>query len=92
MEIAGNAARDANEVGAAANHYLRIVGHLVYGYLWARMARIALDKADSGDTFYVGKLHTARFYFQRLLPETAYHFQAARAGAASLMAIDESLF
>jgi len=92
MEIATKAARDANEVGAAANHYLRIVGHLVYGYLWARMARIALDKAGSGDAFYVGKLHTARFYFQRLLPETAYHFQAARAGAASLMAIDESLF
>ena len=92
MEIAGKTAHDANEVGAAANHYLRIVGHLVYGYLWARMARIALDKADSGDAFYVGKLHTARFYFQRLLPETAYHLQAARAGAASLMAIDESLF
>jgi len=92
MEIATKAARDANEVGAAANHYLRIVGHLVYGYLWARMARIALDKAGSGDAFYVGKLHTARFYFQRLLPETAYHFQAARAGAASLMAIDEVLF
>ena len=92
MEIANKAARAPDEVGAAANHYLRIVGHLVYGYLWARMARIALDKADSGDAFYVGKLHTARFYFQRLLPETAYHLQAARAGAASLMAIDESLF
>ena len=92
MEIAGKAARNPDEVGAAANHYLRIVGHLVYGYLWARMARIALDKSDSEDAFYVGKLHTARFYFQRLLPETAYHLHAARAGAASLMAIDESLF
>ena len=92
MEIAGKAARNPDEVGAAANHYLRIVGHLVYGYLWARMARIALNKADSGDAFYVGKLHTARFYFQRLLPETAYHLHAARAGAAGLMAIDESLF
>ena len=92
LELAKKAAHNPDEVGAAANHYLRIVGHLVYGYLWARMARIALDKADSGDTFYVGKLHTARFYFQRLLPETAYHLQAARAGSASLMAIDDSLF
>ena len=50
-------------------------------------ARAALDRIDSGDAFYRAKLATARFYFQRLLPETAMHLQAIRSGAAALMAL-----
>ena len=72
--------------------YLRVVGHLVYAWLWARMARIALDKLDSGDDFYKAKLATARFYYAKLLPETAFHLQAARAGAKPLMDLDAALF
>ncbi len=83
---------NADEVGAAAVDYLRIVGHLVFAYFWARMARIALAKQDSGDPFYVAKLHTARFYFAKLLPETAGLIRSARSGAAPLLAMDEALF
>ena len=79
-------------MGAAAVPYLRVVGHLVYSYLFARMARIALDKKSSGDPFYEAKLATARFYFAKLLPETAYQIRAARAGSSSLMAMDADLF
>ena len=46
--------------------YLRVVGHLVYSYFFAQMAKIALAKEDSGDGFYKAKLATARFYFARL--------------------------
>jgi alkylation response protein AidB-like acyl-CoA dehydrogenase len=83
---------NADEVGAAAVDYLRVVGHLVFAYLWARMARLALDKQGSGDPFYTAKLATARFYFAKLLPETAMLIRTARAGAAPLMAMDEALF
>ena len=73
--------------------YLRVVGHMVYSYFWARMARIALDHQDGADAgFYRAKLATARFYFAKLLPETAYQIRAARAGADSLMALDAELF
>jgi alkylation response protein AidB-like acyl-CoA dehydrogenase len=83
---------NADEIGAAAVDYLRIVGHLVFAYFWARMAKIALAKQDSGDPFYVAKLHTARFYFAKLLPETAGLIRSARSGAAPLLAMDEALF
>ncbi|MBA3597901.1 MAG: acyl-CoA dehydrogenase C-terminal domain-containing protein [Methylibium sp.] len=83
---------NADEVGAAAVDYLRVVGHLVFAYLWARMAKIALEKQDSGDAFYTAKLATARFYFAKLLPETAMLIRTARSGAAPLMAMDEALF
>ncbi|MBL8329619.1 MAG: acyl-CoA dehydrogenase C-terminal domain-containing protein [Rubrivivax sp.] len=84
--------QNADEVGAAAVDYLRVCGHLVYAYFFARMARIALDKKDSGDPFYTAKLHTARFYFSKLLPETAGLIRTARSGVAPLMAMDEALF
>jgi alkylation response protein AidB-like acyl-CoA dehydrogenase len=91
-EIGGKAMKNPEEVGAAAVPYLRVVGHLVYAYFWARMARVALDKKDSGDGFYTAKLATARFYFAKLLPETAALIRQARAGAEPLMALDAALF
>jgi alkylation response protein AidB-like acyl-CoA dehydrogenase len=91
-ELGMKAFQNADEVGAAAVDYLRVCGHLVFAYLWARMARVALAKADSGDPFYRAKLTTARFYFAKLLPETATLIRAARAGAKPLMDMDEALF
>ncbi len=91
-ELGMKAFGNADEVGAAAVDYLRLVGHLSFAYLFARMARIALDKQAAGDAFYTAKLHTARFYFAKLLPETASLIRSARAGLAPLMAMDEALF
>ena len=92
MEVGMKAMGNADEVGAAAVDYLRVVGHLTFAYMFARMAKIALAKQDSGDSFYTGKLHTARFYFAKLLPETATLIRTARAGLQPLMAMDEALF
>ncbi|KQW87926.1 acyl-CoA dehydrogenase [Massilia sp. Root418] len=92
MEIGMKAFQNQDEVGAAAVPYLRVVGHLVYSYFFAQMAKIALEKQDSGDNFYKAKLATARFYFARLQPETATLIRQARSGAASLMALDADLF
>ncbi len=79
--------QNADEVGAAAVDYLRVAGHLVFGYLWARMAQVALREIAAGNTdpFYLAKLQTARFYFAKLFPETASLMLTARAGAKVLM-------
>ncbi|MDB5822607.1 MAG: acyl-CoA dehydrogenase [Herminiimonas sp.] len=91
MEIGMKAFQNQDEVGAAAVPYLRVVGHLVFAYFFARAAKIALEKQDSGDSFYKAKLGTARFYFARLLPETAMLIRQARSGAGSLMALEADL-
>jgi hypothetical protein len=91
-EIGMKAFKNPDEVGAAAVDYLRVCGHLVFAYFWARMAKVALEKVDGGDPFYKAKLTTARFYFAKLLPETASLIRTARAGSASLMEMDEALF
>ena len=64
----------------------------MFAYLWARMAKVALAKESSGDPFYAAKLAVARFYFAKLLPETAGLIRTARAGVAPMMAMDASMF
>ena len=91
-EIGMKAIKNPDEVGAAAVDYLRVVGHLVFAYMWARMAKVALAKQGGGDPFYAAKLGTARFYFAKLLPETATLIRTARAGAAPMMDFEAALF
>ncbi len=92
-EIGFKGFQNPDEVGAAAVDYLRVAGHLVFGYFWARMAQVALREIAAGnpDKFYIAKLQTARFYFAKLLPETATLMRTARSGAKSLMETDEAL-
>lgn len=92
-EIGMRSLQNLDEVGAAAVDYLRIVGHLMFGYFFARMAQAALRAiaAGSSDPFYPAKLQTARFYFARLFPETATLMQRVRSGSAVLMDTAEAL-
>ncbi len=97
-EIGFKGFQNPDEVGAAAVDYLRVVGHLVFGYFWARMAQVALREIAAAesqgkptDPFYVAKLQTARFYFARLFPETASLMLTARSGSRVLLDTDAAL-
>lgn len=85
--------QDLNEAGAAATDYLRLFGLVALGYMWARMAALALEKREGDDTgFYEAKIKTARFYMQRLLPQTSGVFAAIIAGGKSIFEFDEAAF
>ena len=92
-EIGFKGFQNPDEVGAASVDYLRVLGHLVFGYFWARMAQVALREIAAGNTdpFYQAKLQTARFYFAKLFPETATLMRTARAGSKVLMDTDLAL-
>ena len=92
-ELAMKGMQNPDEVGAAAVDYLRVVGHLVFGYLWARMAKLALAELAAGnpDPFYRGKLQTARFYFAKLFTETETLLANARSGAKVILETDDAL-
>ena len=92
-EIGFKGMQNPDEVGAAAVDYLRVAGHLVFGYFWARMAQVALREIAAGNTdpFYLAKVQTARFYFAKLFPETATLMRTARSGAKVLMDTDAAL-
>jgi hypothetical protein len=92
-ELGFKAFQNPDEVGAAAVDYLRVAGHLVFGYFWARMAQVALQQMEAGSTdpFYTAKLQTARFYFAKLYPETATLMRTARTGSKPLMDTEAAL-
>ncbi len=97
MEIGQKALRNPDEAGAAADPYLRLVGHLVFSFSWCYSAGVAMkmmasDPARAADPFYKAKLATARFYFAKLHPETATLLRKIRAGSEPLMALEAELF
>jgi len=95
LAVGEKAMANADEAGAAAVDYLMYAGYVTLGYFWARMAVVAQAKLAAGEgdkAFYEAKLHTARFYFQRLLPRADAHRAALQSGADNLMAMPEALF
>jgi butyryl-CoA dehydrogenase len=84
------AKENPEETGAAAVDYLRLLALTTVGYLFARAAEASLPKA--AEDFYRAKLATARFYMQRILPETASLHARIVAGAAPVMELDDAMF
>lgn len=88
LGIGGKAQADLEEVGAASVDFLMYSGYAVLATCWGQVALAAeagLQAADADEDFLQGKLATARFYFERLLPRSAAHKAAMESGAANLM-------
>ena len=91
--IAQKGLRNPEEAGAAATDYLNLFGYVAVAFMWAKAAKLALSKQDDDPSgFYKGKLKTARFYYERILPETGALFSMIMAGGESIMDMEEDLF
>jgi alkylation response protein AidB-like acyl-CoA dehydrogenase len=93
--IAQKGLKDPEEAGAASSDYLKLFALVAVGWMWARMAKLALEKAPKANGragFYDAKLKTARFFIQRMLPETGSLFIQIMAGKAPLMALEAEAF
>ena len=89
--IAERGMKEPAEGGAAASDYLRLFALVALAYIWARMAKLALEKIEAGEedaAFYQAKIKTANFFFARLLPEADGLFKMILAGNASLAAFE----
>lgn len=85
--------KNPNQAGAVATEFLHLFGYVAFGYLWARMAKVALAKRGGEDTaFYEAKLATARFYMQRILPRTGGLFASIMSGSEAIMAFPDAAF
>jgi len=94
-QLATKAMQDPEEIGAASVDYLMYSGYIVLAYFWARMAEIAtaeLAKGTDDEDYYQGKLHTARFYYQRLFPRTETLKTTMLSGAKNLMQMSDRSF
>ncbi|TYR29408.1 acyl-CoA dehydrogenase [Mesorhizobium microcysteis] len=89
-----NAMQKPDNAGAASTDYLHLFGLVALGYMWARMAKTAQERIVEGTSrpLHENKLVTARYYFERVMPETAAHLARISAGADSMMALAEDAF
>ncbi len=89
-----NAMMKPDNAGAAATDYLHLFGLVTLAYMWARMAKVALDKIAAAEpTPYLStKLVTGRFFMERVLPETAAHLARLQSGSATTMELTADAF
>jgi alkylation response protein AidB-like acyl-CoA dehydrogenase len=83
------------EAAAGAVPYLKLTGTVAGGWQMARAARIAHHLLTSGQenpAFLRGKIATACFYAEHVLPEAGPWRDEITMGAASTFALEEALF
>ncbi len=91
--VAQKGLKDPNQAAAVASDYLRLFGLVALAYLWARMAEISLERVDGDNArFYQAKVDTARFFMDRLLPQSGALFSGIMAGGQSTMDFDDDAF
>ena len=90
-----NAMQNPNHLGAGAHHYMHIMGIVTLGYMWLKMAKVAVAKlADnpSDAAFYEAKLTSAAYYAERFLPDAGALRRKLEAGSENMMKLTEEAF
>ncbi len=86
-------ASQPDRAACVAGDYLRLFGLVALGFMWARMAALALPRLNGPDgTFYRAKVGTARFYLHRILPHSAALVDVIRSTDDSLLDFDDDAF
>jgi acyl-CoA dehydrogenase len=90
-----NALTKPDNAGAGSYDYMHLFGLVALGYMWCMIVEAALarlPKANGSAPTMNAKLVTARFFMERILPETASHLARIRTGAASTMELPDDAF
>jgi alkylation response protein AidB-like acyl-CoA dehydrogenase len=95
MWLMQNGMANPNNAGAAAYSYMTLMGVVCLGLMWLRMAKAsaaALADGAEDKAFHQAKLVTARFFAERVMPDTGALRRKIEAGAESLMALPAEAF
>ena len=87
--------KNPNNALSGSYDFMHLFGHVCLGLMWAKMAKAAMEKLDSGASdreFYSTKLATGRYYMARQLPATGMHLARIRSGAEPVMTLEAANF
>ncbi|MGE7370643.1 acyl-CoA dehydrogenase C-terminal domain-containing protein [Neorhizobium sp. NPDC001467] len=90
-----NAMAKPDNAGAGSTDYMHLFGLVTLGYMWARIAKTAQEKLAAGDAreeYLKNKLATAKFFMEKIMPETALRKVRIEAGADSVMELAAEAF
>ena len=96
MWLMQNGMKNPNDAGAASTDYMHLFGLVGLGYMWALMAHTSKEALDQGTDgraeFHENKLMTARYFMERIMPETKAHLARIESGSESMMALSAEAF
>ena len=90
-----NALAKPDNAGAGSHDYMHLFGLVALGYMWGLMAQAALAKRAAEPhraAAMDAKLLLARFFMERMMPETAAHLARISTGADTMMAMPADSF
>jgi alkylation response protein AidB-like acyl-CoA dehydrogenase len=95
MWLMQNALAKPDNAGAASYDYMHLFGRVALGVMWVKIVRAALaKKAREPDSAAAmdAKLTLARFYMERMLPETSLRLARISSGADAMMSLPAEMF
>ena len=96
MWLMQNAMQNPDNAGAASTDYMHLFGLVSLGYMWGQMAKAAQAKLADGAGDRAGfcetKLVTARYFMERVMPETGAHLARISSGSETMMKLPAEAF
>jgi len=74
-----------DDVSAACNDYLKVLGLVATAHAWIKVLEVSFKDYKNNKDFYEDKIQTANFYFNRVLPRAESHFKSAITGSNYIM-------
>ena len=91
-----NAMTNPDNAGAGSTDFMHMFGLVALGHMWAMMAKTAQEKLTAGvngqTEFLNTKLVLARFFMDRIMPETALRLHRIQIGADNVMELPAEAF
>jgi alkylation response protein AidB-like acyl-CoA dehydrogenase len=74
-----------DDVSAACNDYLKVLGLVAVGYSWLKVLDISYKEIKNNKIFFEDKIETAKFFFERILPRIDTHYKSGTSGSKNIM-------
>lgn len=74
-----------DDVSAACNDYLKVLGLIALAYSWLKILNISYKELSNNKNFFEDKIETANFFFNRVLPRIDSHYKSATSGSRYIM-------
>ena len=74
-----------DDVSAACNDYLRVLGLIAVGHSWLKVLDISYKEMKNNKKFFEDKVETAKFFFERTLPRIDTYYKSGISGSKNIM-------
>ncbi len=74
-----------DDVSAACNDYLKVLGLVATAHAWVKVLEVSYKDYENNKKFYEEKIQTANFFFNRVLPKAENYYLTATSGSKYIM-------